>query len=78
MEYKYITIGSTLFDGDNVRTSYGISVIQVCDGIAIVLQSVIDVSSDRESIDLLVDTCNKLELDPIHLNDVVDDYLANL
>ena len=41
-----------------------------------VLATVSDVSPDGESVRRIVDLCNQLQLDPIHLLDVVEDALA--
>lgn len=35
-----------------------------------------DVSEDKEAVRRLVADCNKYELDPVHLRDVVEDFLA--
>ena len=36
-----------------------------------------DVSSDKNTRAELVSLCNRLQLSPIHLHDVVEDFLAN-
>ena len=61
------------------RRSYGIAVYSDSpgDGFATVLASVNDISSDREKLEKLVEICNRAELSMIHLNDVIDDFLAN-
>lgn len=74
---KYIIIKSSLLCGDILRTCYGIAVVEICDGVPIILQTVSDISASIEKLGELVELCNELDLDPIHLNDVVDDYLAN-
>ncbi len=35
-----------------------------------------DVSADKEAVKRLVANCNKYELDPVHLRDVVEDFLT--
>ncbi len=45
------------------------------DGTATVLGSVHDITSDREKLKALADTCNRLKLSPIHLQDVIEDFL---
>ena len=55
--------------GDDSRVSYGIAVYD--SGISTVI------SSDREAVEELVRLCNRLELSPIHLNDVAEDFLAS-
>ena len=61
------------------RRSYGIAVYSdsLGDGFATVLASVNDISSDREKLEELVEICNRAELSLIHLNDVINDFLAN-
>ena len=71
MNYKYTTL-SVMFD--NVST-YGIGVTVSYDDCIIVTDSYIDVSKNKYLIDNLVKLCNDLQLDPIHLDDVIDDFL---
>ena len=78
MEYKYTLIKSTLLSGDNSRVCYGIAVVEEHNGVSVILQSVSDIAVCSDGLEQLVDLCNELELDPIQLNDVVDDYLASL
>ena len=35
-----------------------------------------DVSTDREGMEALVDDCNRLSLSPIHLCEVVEDFIG--
>ena len=35
-----------------------------------------DVSSDKAAIERLISDCNKYDLDPIHLRDVVEDFIG--
>ena len=37
-----------------------------------------DVSADAADIELLVDLCNKEQLEPIHLYDVIEDHFADI
>lgn len=63
---------------NTTRISYGIVTYADSepDGIYTIIASVRDVSPDRHKIEQLVDLCNRLELLPIHLNDVIEDFLA--
>ena len=36
-----------------------------------------DITSDKNALAELVSLCNRLQLSPIHLHDVVEDFLAN-
>jgi hypothetical protein len=47
------------------------------DGTATVVAHVSDITCDEEAICELVELCNRLELSPIHLYDVVEDFLAS-
>ena len=60
------------------RISYGVAAYADCftDGSALVVETVSDISSDRESIEEFVDKCNSLSLSPEHLRDAVEDFLA--
>ncbi len=65
--------------GTDFRTAYGIAAYADAeeDGTATVLRSVHDITSDREKLKALADTCNRLNLSTIHLLDVVEDFLAD-
>lgn len=36
-----------------------------------------DISTEKEKIEKLVRLCNELDLDPIHIHDVVEDFLVH-
>lgn len=78
MKCKYILMENTLLCGDWTRTCYGIAAVQVYDGIVTVLDSVTDITVNRQPLEELVKLCNELSLEPIHLNDIVEDFLASL
>ena len=75
---KYIVVKNEYIDGENTRVSYGVAVIENCDGTDCVLESISDISSDFGAVETLVNVCNVEELDPIHIEDVVNDFLAAL
>lgn len=56
--------------------TYGIACIEEDDGISELIIQIPDISTDREKIEHLVQLCNVLQLSPIHLQDVVDDYIG--
>ena len=60
------------------RRSYGIAAYTDWDtlGTASIVASVHDISEDREQILNLVRVCNQLDLSPMHLPDVVQDFLV--
>lgn len=65
--------------GGNSRKAYGIAAYSnsEIDGTATVLTSVNDITSDRVKLEELVEICNRTELSLIHLNDIINDFLAN-
>ncbi len=64
--------------GSEKRAAYGIAVFSSAekDGVATVTRSIHDITDDREALEELVRKCNKYELDPIHLEDVVIDFIG--
>lgn len=65
--------------GISSRTSYGIAAYADSEenGIATIVASVHDVTTDKQALDELASLCNRLELSTIHLLDVVEDFLAS-
>ena len=65
--------------GEEKRTSYGIVAYANAeqDGTATIVTSVRDITSDNHRLIKLVDDCNRLELSPLHLPDVVEDFLSD-
>lgn len=73
---KYIVVCSTYTDGENTRKSFGIAVLEKSEDGTAVLRSIADISSNEAEIERLVQNCNDLALDPVHLDDVVYDHIA--
>lgn len=63
---------------NEIRISYGIVAYadSKSDGIAAIIASVRDISTDKNRIELLAQQMNRLELSPVHLYDVIADFLA--
>ena len=61
------------------RISYGIAIFADADtdGTVTVISSVHDITSDKSKLEDLIQRCNDLALSPIHLEDVVEDFLEN-
>ena len=76
MEHKYIVVQSMYKNGDITRIGFGIAVMEEYDGVTTVLESISGLYLDIEPIERLVKFCNNLQLDPIHLQDVVTGFLA--
>ena len=65
--------------GARERKAYGIAAYSGADadGTATVVAHVSDITCDEAAIGELVELCNRLELSPMHLYDVVEDFLAS-
>lgn len=74
MQYQYLITSITY---DDIHT-YGIAAAVNYDGCFVVIESYIDLSTDKDSIEHLVELCNNLHLDVLHLRDIVDDFLTDL
>ena len=74
VSYRYVPVQETLkTDELGTYVTYGISVRTVEEEIAFVS----DVSTVYEEIERLADMCTAKQLDPVHLGEVVQDFLAN-
>ncbi len=74
MDYQYLVIDSEI----NGRHSYGIAAVVMYDDIPAILDSIVDLSTNAAAVAMLVENCNMLALDPIHLRDVVYDFVTVL
>ena len=74
MECRYILLKT---EYESIVT-FGIAVAVDCDDCVTILDSYIDLSSDQSKITELIELCNTLKLDPIHLPSVVEDLLSEL
>ena len=78
MEYKFIVVQSTYKNGDITRIGFGIAAVEEYDGVTTILESIPALSSDINPIERLVKVCNNLQLEPIHLQAVVTDFLVTV
>ena len=77
MKCTYQVVQSTYPHISEATHIYGIAVTTNYDECIVVLSSVYEICQDFAAITRLVELCNQLRLDPIHLQDVVDDFLAD-
>ena len=75
MNAKYILCKETYQAGSNERISYGIAAYEQDTDTCIARLH--DVTSDKAALARLIFLCNRLQLSPVHLYDVVEDFLAN-
>ena len=72
--YQYVPVRETLTSDElGTYATYSMSVRTVEEEIAFVS----DITTDYEEIERLADLCTAKELDPLHLEDVVQDFLAD-
>ena len=64
--------------GGTVRISYGIAAYAHAetDGTTTITAAVHDITDDKEKLENFVQTCNRLALSADHLQDAVEDFLA--
>ncbi len=69
VEEKYTLNGQS-------RVAYGMVLLANAaeDGTATIIASARDLTSDKARLEALIENCNKLELSPIHFDDVVEDF----
>ena len=70
--YRYIPVSCTAAN----RTCYGIAYAALYDGSVVLLESYPDLTSDPQVMEWFAALCTLLDLDPVHLQDVVEDFLA--
>ena len=68
---KYQVIESRVEIDGVIYTSYGIG----CENAGNLLFQINDLSINKDRVSKLVYLCNDLQLDPIHIDDVVEDFL---
>lgn len=71
MKKEYVVIQNTYYYSTFTHTSYGIALAELCDDTPVVLQSVPDISKNREKVQMITDCFNKHGLDPIHFMEAI-------
>lgn len=75
MDYKYIVVCSNYLNGSRTRIAYGLAVVDCNEDDTIILKSYPDLSGDYAAVEKLAISCNEYELDIIHLDDIIEDFL---
>lgn len=70
---QYILIESNYQVNGVQRITYGIAYI---DGADVILEAIPDLSINKERVQHFAALCTELHLSPIHLRDVIDDFLT--
>ena len=76
MECHYKVVKSMFVKDPTDSDEYGIAATVVYNGCTVVLTSVHRISGNLSAVTRLAKLCNQLEVSPIHLQDIVDDFLA--
>lgn len=74
MNCRYILLECRI----ETRISFGIAAVYDCDETVVILQSFVDLCSNRQAVADFTDRCNALELSLYHLQDAVEDFLAQI
>ncbi len=72
--FKYSIFKENMSNEDGKYTSFGITIE---DSNGDVIKSITDISTDEIVVRDLCERCNKGQLHPIHLYDIVEDFLLN-
>ena len=56
--------------------TYGIACVEEDDGYTELVTQISDVSTNQNEMESLVKLCNQMQLDPIHLRDVGEDFIG--
>lgn len=75
MPYKYVVTQNSYLIGKRTIVNYGISLVEEERDNMVVLISIANLSPRVEPVERLVLFCNHLQLDPIHIHDVISDFL---
>jgi len=78
MEMRYVLLTEIVGSEDTSRVTYGIALVSVDDDVMSVLESVSDLSADKDRVEKFVAVCNRLALDPVHLREAAEDFAAEL
>ncbi|MBQ7376862.1 MAG: hypothetical protein IJW71_00880 [Clostridia bacterium] len=76
MRSEYIVVKTHHTDREGERFGYGIALMSYGEEGIVELDLFADVSSQREDLVRLAKECNDLALAPMHLRDVVEDFIA--
>lgn len=72
---KYIVIKNEYINQEYSRISFGIAAVEEYDGVTVILKSFSDLSPHFSEVESLVNLCNEQELELIHFNDIMDDFI---
>ena len=75
--FVYQVVEERFYDADIGKyISFGLIVLYTTYGEYREIMKVSDISTDRERVELLADRCRRYQLHPIHLMDVIEDFIG--
>ena len=76
---EYVTIRKNAENIDKIKNNtYGICAYRVDDGLIEILNCVYEISDNIVWVKALADKLNQYDVDPVHLNDIIEDELYNI
>lgn len=76
---KYVVIRKNAEYPEQIeKNTYGICACTVDDGLIEIINCVYDISDDVVWVRALADKLNQYDVDPIHLQDIIEDELYNI
>lgn len=73
---QYVVMENRIQNSAQEKIFYGIAVGVMEDGIFTQLDGVTGITTDKESLGALTRLCNDFNLSPIHLREIIEDYLG--
>lgn len=76
--YQYALIKEQKISADNCGyQAYGIAAFAVHENYSQEIMHISDISTDKERLSLLIEKCNRLKVSPIHLKEIIEDFILS-
>ena len=74
-KYKYTINEKTISINDMSRISYGVDIYDDTYGKMILLLKIYDISTEKNKVEGLISSCNRLNASPTHIFEIIEDIL---
>lgn len=74
-KYKYTINEKTISINDMSRISYGVDIYDDTYGRMILLLKIYDISTEKNKVEGLISSCNRLNASPTHIFEIIEDIL---
>ena len=74
-KYKYTINEKTISINDMSRISYGMNIYDDTYGRMILLLKIYDISTEKNKVEGLISSCNRLNASPTHIFEIIEDIL---